>query len=87
MDDSLHQLQNQLDAISNRLDAPVDKQKPKPGELTKLLRQIYRLRYNLLTNRIETNGEPINGNHRACLHDPENRWRTEQVLPADGPAH
>ena len=67
MDDSLHQLQNQLDAISDRLDAPVDKQKPKPGELPKLLRQIYRLRYNLLTNRIETNGEPINGNFLKTL--------------------
>jgi len=67
VDDSLNQLQSQLDAISNRLDGPTDRQKPKPGELPKLLRQIYRLRYNLLTNRIEANGEPINGNFLKTL--------------------
>ena len=67
MDDHLNQLQHRLDELSQRLDAPLDRQKPKPGELPKLLRQIYRLRYNLLTNRIEANGEPINGNFLKTL--------------------
>ena len=67
MDDSINQLQNQLDAITDRLEGPIDRQKPKPGELPKLLRQLYKLRYNQLTNRIEANGEPIDGDFLKTL--------------------